>query len=123
MKVDYDKMEGAETPASLMRNYVLEHVSALMIMGGIETISFKKYEIGGGSRIHTSVSFFKGAPDEIVTQGVVLKDALAQILSVANISRAVLRLSEEDLQGMRNFWNGPAPSEAPKEPEQELKKA
>ena len=123
MKADYDKMECAETPASSIRNYVLEHVSALMIIGGIETISFKKYEIGGGSRIHTSVSFFKGAPDEIVTQGVVMKDALAQILSVANISRAVLRPSEEDLQGMRNFWNMPAHSEAQKEPEQEKKKA
>lgn len=123
MKVDYDKMEGAETPASLMRNYVLEHVSALMIMGGIETITFKKYKIGGGSRIHTSVSFFKGVPDEIAMQGVVTKDALAQILSVANISRAVIRLSEEDLQGMRNFWNGPTPSESKSEPEQESQKA
>ena len=123
MKADYDKMDGDETPASSMKNYVLEHLSALMIIGGIETISLKKYKIGGGSRIHTSVSFFKGVPDEIVTQGVVIKDALAQILSVANISRVVLRPSEEDLRGLRNFFNGTEHSESKVDPEQELKKA
>lgn len=123
MKADYDKMDGDETPASSMKNYVLEHLSALMIIGGIETISLKKYEIGGGSRIHTSVSFFKGVPDEIVTQGVVMKDALAQILSVANISRVVLRPSEEDLRGLRNFFNGPETPESKVEPEKESQRA
>ena len=123
MKADYDKMDGDETPASSMKNYVLEHLSALMIIGGIETISLKKDEIGGGSRIHTSVSFFKGVQDEIVTQGVVIKDALAQILSVANISRVVLRPSEEDLRGLRNFFNGPEPPESKVDPEKESKRA
>lgn len=104
MDVEIGKAAAQETPASCMATYAVEHISALMIMGGIESIDAKKYSTGFGSRLHVSISPFADAPEEITAQGVVMKDAIAQILSVANVTRVVLKPEDNDLPDMKNMW-------------------
>lgn len=104
MDVDIRKSMEAETPASEMSDYVVEHVTALMTLGGIESISAVKYRCGFGSRLHVSIAPFADAPEIIRTQGIVIKDAIAQIMSVANVTRVIMKPSEEDLKSMRKTW-------------------
>lgn len=104
MDVEIGKMPAAETPASSMSEYVVEHVVAIMTMCGIESIDVKKYSTGFGSRLHVSIAPFSDAPEEITNQGVVAKDAIAQILSIANITRIVIKPSDDDISGMKDTW-------------------
>ena len=105
MEVEIGKAEVAETPASAMAEKVIEHVAAIMMLvGGIESISSTKYVCGFGDRLHVSISPFTSAPSKILSQGVVIKDALATIMSVANISRILVKPSETDLTGVEEAW-------------------
>ena len=104
MDVEIGKAGAAETPASFMAEYVIEHISALMTLGGIESISATKYICGFGSRLHVTMAPFADAPEEVKAQGVIIKDALATILSVANITRVVMKPAEDDLNKMKATW-------------------
>lgn len=105
MDVEIGKAGAAETPASFMAEYVTEHITALMTLGGIESISATRYICGFGSRLHVTMAPFADAPEEVKAQGIVIKDAIATILSVANISRVVMKPSEDDLEEMRSTWH------------------
>lgn len=104
MDVDIGKSGSSETPASEMVEYVVEHITALMTIGGIESISAVKYQCGFGSRLHVSMVPFAEAPETVKNQGIVIKDAIAQIMSVANVVRIVMKPSEDDLVSMRKTW-------------------
>ena len=105
MDVEVGKAGAAETPASFMAEYVTEHVTALMMLGGIESIGSTKYVSGYGSRLHVTMAPFADAPDEVKAQGVVIKDALAAILSVANISRVVMKPSDKERAKFKSTWD------------------
>lgn len=105
MDVEISRAPDAETPASCISSYVTEHVTALMSLGGIEAISSRKYECGFGSKLHVTISPFRYAPEEVRAQGVVIKDAIATILSVANITRVVMKPEEEDVAAMKKLWD------------------
>ena len=104
MNVEMSKASGPETPASCMTEYVMEHVTALMTIGGIESISAQKYVCGFGSRLHVTIAPFAKAPERVKAQGVVIKDALAQIMSIANITRVVMKPSKADMGRMVKTW-------------------
>ena len=104
MDVEMSKASGPETPASCMAEYVMEHITALMTLGGIESISAQKYVCGFGSRLHVTIAPFADAPDQVKAQGVVIKDALATIMSIANITRVVMKPSKADVKKMRDVW-------------------
>lgn len=104
MEVEVGKAVAPETPASCMAAYAIENVSALMIMGGIESIDARKYAAGFGSRLHVSIAPFADAPSEVTEQGIIMKDAIAQILSVANVARVVLKPDDKDLADMKKIW-------------------
>ena len=104
MNVEIGRMSGAATPASCMPDYVMEHVIALMTLTGIESISAVKYSAGFGSKLHVSIGQFAKAPEEVAIQGVVIKDAIAQIMSIANIARIVIKPGEEDVKDMEKAW-------------------
>ena len=104
MDIEVGKAEGAETPASIMTEYVVERITALMVMAGMESISAQRFECGLGSRLHVTISAFAGAPKDVTDQGIVIKDALAQIMSVANVVRIVIKPSESDLSDMKASW-------------------
>lgn len=104
MNIEMSKASGPETPASCMTEYVIEHVTALMTIGGIESISAQKYVCGFGSRLHVTIAPFANAPDAVKSQGVVIKDALAQIMSIANITRIVMKPSKADVKKMVDAW-------------------
>ena len=104
MDVEIGKTGGSETPASVMSEYVAEHVTALMTLGGIESISATKYASGFGSRLHVTMVPFSFAPSRVKEQGIVIKDAIATILSVANITKVVMKPSEDDLEEMKATW-------------------
>lgn len=104
MDIEMSKASGPETPASCMAEYVMEHVTALMTLGGIESISAQKYVCGFGSRLHVTIAPFAKAPDAVKSQGVVIKDALAQIMSVANITRVVMKPSKAEMKKMVDAW-------------------
>lgn len=104
MDVEMSKASGPETPASCMAEYVMEHITALMTLGGIESISAQKYVCGFGSRLHVTIAPFADAPEQVKAQGVVIKDALATIMSIANITRVVMKPSKADVKKMRDVW-------------------
>lgn len=92
------------TPAFIVGQEFIEPITTLMSYCGIEAISADKYNCGYGSKLHVTISAFSGAPQKIVDQGIVVKDALAQLLAVANINRLVIKPSEMDLEGLRSGW-------------------
>lgn len=104
MDVEMSKASGPETPASCMSEYMMEHVTALMTIGGIESISAQKFTCGFGSRLHVTIAPFAKAPAKVKEQGVVIKDALAQIMSIANITRVVMKPSKADMKKMVEAW-------------------
>lgn len=104
MEVEISKAGSVETPASCMTDYVTEHVTALMTLGGIESINAKKYACGFGSRLHVTIAPFADAPEMVRAQGVVIKDAIAAILSIANITRVVMKPKDEDMSAMKKAW-------------------
>jgi len=105
MDVEIGKAGVQESPASCLAGYVVEHITALMTLGGIESINSVKYTAGFGSRLHVSIAPFAGAPKAITDQGVIIKDAIAQIMSIANLARIVMKPSDKDLADMRGMWN------------------
>lgn len=105
MDTKVDVFPGAATPGSSMVEDVVGTVSRLMVlMGGIEAISAVSYKMGSGSRLNVTISPFPDAPAQIVSQGIVIKDALAQILSVANVAKIVVTPSKKELQEIRDGW-------------------
>jgi len=109
MEVEMGKAAAPETPASVMAEQLMEHITAIMMLcGGIESISATKYACGFGSRLHVTISPFNGAPKEVKAQGVIIKDALAQIMSVANITRIVTKPADTDLSEMQEAWKAAA---------------
>lgn len=104
MDIKIGKAYGRETPASEISEYVLEHVAALMALGGIESISAVKYQCGIGSSLHVSIAPFADAPSDVTAQGIVIKDALAQILSVANVVRVMIEPSDDDMKKITKMW-------------------
>ena len=104
MDVEMSKASVPETPASCMAEYVMEHITALMTLGGIESISAQKYVCGFGSRLHVTIAPFADAPEKVKAQGVVIKDALATIMSIANITRVVMKPSKADVKKMMDVW-------------------
>lgn len=105
MNVEMSKANAPETPASAMTDYMTEHVSALMIMGGIESISAQRYNCGFGTRLHVTIAPFAKAPEAVRTIGIVIKDAIAQILSSANVTRLVLKPSDEEMADVTSTWS------------------
>lgn len=105
MDVDISKAGAAETPASCVTDYVVELVTSLMTLGGIESINAKRYSSGFGSRLHVTIAPFPKAPKEVKAQGVVIKDAIATILSVANITRVVMKPGDDDMAAMEKMWD------------------
>lgn len=104
MNVEMSKSQSPETPASCMIESVMEHVTSLMTIGGIESISAQKYVCGFGSRLHVTIAPFAKAPDRVKAQGVIIKDALAQIMSIANITRVVMKPSKSEMKKMSDAW-------------------
>ena len=105
MNVDIGKVSAPETPASCRYDYVIDHVTALMTIGGIEAIEAERYSAGFGSRLHVTIAPFANVPGDIRALGVIMKDAIAQIMSVANISRVVMSPDENDMEKMMKMWN------------------
>lgn len=107
MKVEISRVSSsavANTPAAQMSKYMCEHVSALMILGGIESIETHKFESGFGSRLHVKISQFKDAPVEVRSAGIIIKDALAQVLSVANINLLKVKPTDEEMANVKSTW-------------------
>ena len=105
MDVEISKADAAETPASCVTDYVMEHATALMALGGIESISARRYTCGFGSRLHVTIAPFSCAPEEVKSQGVVIKDAIATVLSIANITRVVTKPGDKDIAEMKKLWD------------------
>ena len=105
MNIETGRANAPETPASAMKAYMCEHVTALMILGGIESIVLQKYNSGFGSRLHVTIAPFAKAPEAVKKVGIVIKDAVAQILSVSNVTRLVLKPSDEEMDDMMSTWD------------------
>lgn len=105
MEVEVGKAASAETPASCMGEAFLKPVTDLMVFNGIEAISAEKYSCGFGSHLHVTMAPFSSAPKPVRNQGVLVKDALAKILSAANITRVVIKMDDEDLKQAKSNWD------------------
>jgi hypothetical protein len=106
------------TPAEDMTDYLVDKIDAIMICCGIKEIVAQKYTCGFGSRLHVTMTPFEDAPPEIVRQGLVVKDAIAQLLSVINLSKLALSdFSAEEMSNIHAMWA--AAIEAAKHPRNE----
>lgn len=93
------------TPAEDMTDYLVDKIDAIMICCGIKEIVAQKYTCGFGSRLHVTMTPFEDAPPEIVKQGLVVKDAIAQLLSVINLSKISLsNFSTEEMSNIHAMW-------------------
>lgn len=105
MDVQIAKAGAPETPASCMGEAFLRPLTDLMVFNGIEAISSERYSCGFGSHLHVTIAPFAGAPKLIRNQGVMVKDAIAKIMSAANITRAVIKMTDKDLEEWKNSWD------------------
>ena len=105
MKASVKKGMAASTPASLMTDYVTEHVSALMVLCGIKSVGVSKYVSGLGSSISTEVEFFDGAPKDFRAMGYVIKDSIGQIMAAANLVGIEVNMEDEEVGRMRRTWD------------------
>lgn len=104
MNVEISKAAAPETPASVMIEQMVEHIMSIMMLCGIEGISATKYQCGFGSQLNVTISPFANVPEKVSAQGVIIKDALAQIMSVANVTRIIAKPSDSDLKELRETW-------------------
>ena len=105
MEVKLSKSVDVETPAGVAGQQLMEAIATIMtVVGGIESIKIEKYSAGMGSRLHVSIGLFPKAPEEVASQGVIIKDALAQIMSVANVTRAIVVPTDKELADMEKMW-------------------
>lgn len=105
MEVEIGKAGAPETPASCMGEAFIRPLTDLMVFNGIEAISSERYSCGFGSHLHVTMAPFAKAPKPIRNQGVIVKDALAKILSAANITRVVIKMSDSDLEDVQKSWD------------------
>lgn len=105
MEVEIGKAGAPETPASCMGEAFLRPVTDLMVFNGIEAISSERYVCGFGSHLHVTIAPFAGAPKPIKNQGVLVKDSLAKILSAANITRVVIKMTDSDMDEVKKSWD------------------
>ncbi len=105
MKVDINKVNGVSTPASTMTEYITDHIVAMMIVGGIEAISISRESSGFASVLNVETKSFSGAPREIVVQGVVIKDSLAQLMLLINVNKLTTHPDELEEEKMRKSWD------------------
>lgn len=107
------------TPAEDMTDYLVDKIDAIMICCGIKEIVVQKYACGFGSRLHVTMTPFEDAPPEIVKQGLIVKDAIAQLLSVINLSKLSLsNFSAEEMNNIHAMWA--TAIEATKHPRNEM---
>jgi len=105
MNIEVAKVSGPETIASLKGEDYLKCITDLMTYSGIESINAQKFTCGFGTRLHVSIAPFANVPETLYRQGIIVKDALGTLLSVANISRVVIKPSDEELEMMHKMWD------------------
>lgn len=109
------------TPAEDMTDYLVDKIDAMMICCGIKELSVQRYVCGFGSRLHVTMTPFEDAPSEIVKQGLVVKDALAQLLAVVNLTKLGLSdFTAEEMANIRAMWASAV--EATKHPRNDVSK-
>ena len=106
MELEVSKASAPETPASVgdMEKTLAKSVANIMSIGGIESISAQKYEIGMSSRLHVSIAPFNDAPASVRTMGIVIKDAIAQIMAIANLAKIHIKPSDDEMEQMMEIW-------------------
>lgn len=110
MNVEISKAAAPETPASVLTEQMVEHILSIMMLCGIEGISATKYQCGFGTQLNVTIAPFANVPEKVSAQGVIIKDALAQIMSVANVTRLLAKPSDTDLKELRETWKESAKS-------------
>lgn len=105
MNLEIGAVQSKATTASTMAKDVAEHVAALMVFGGIETISSEIVTQGYATSMRTSIAHFTEAPQKIRDVGTFIKDDIARILSVANINRVIVKPTKAERIDMRKAWS------------------
>lgn len=98
--------QGRETPASMERNMFAEMIASIMVMFGIEAISYRRIDSGEASKLHSTIAMFDGVSNEYNNQAIVVKDAIAQIMAAANIQAINTKPSKDELAELRKMWSG-----------------
>lgn len=106
MNVKITTVDTNSTPAAEMREKIVENAVSLMVVGGaLSSITSIKYSSGFCEKQLVSVTQFKDAPFPVKNQGVVIKDAIAQILGVANVTRVTVELDDKERENVTSAWN------------------
>lgn len=108
MKVSIRKALAANTPASVMSDYSSDHISALMVQGGIKALEVSKYVSGFGSAISVNAEFFDDVPKAVKTLGYVRKDSLGALMVSSNIIGIAVSFEEAELTRTRKSWENAA---------------
>ena len=104
MNVEVKRANADKSPMSTMPDYVVESVSRLMVSCGIKSIECQRYTSGIGGKNLVSITPFEDAPQPVIVQALVIKEALADILSVANIVGLGINPTDEEAESIRAMW-------------------
>lgn len=98
-----------------MSEFFVTKLADIMAVFGIKSIAVNRYSSGFGCKIISSMMPFDGVPNDVLQKGVISKDAIGQLMSVANLTRIELRVDGDEYGELRKVWE----SEIQKVPDQE----
>lgn len=104
MKVSVRKAIAEETPASITADYSSDHISAMMVQSGIQSLEVSKFVSGFESCTIATPKFFDGIPKSVMTLGYVRKDALGTLMASSNIIGLHVTMDEDEMSKMRSSW-------------------
>ena len=100
-----------------MSEFFVTKLADIMAVFGIKSVAVNRYSSGFGCKVISSMMPFDGVPNDVLQKGVISKDAIGQLMSVANLTRIELRVDGDEYGELRKVWE----SEIQKVPDQELK--
>ena len=88
-----------------MSEFFVTRIADIMAAFGIKSIVVNRYASGIGCSISSSAVPFDGVPGSVLQKGMVARDAIALIMSVANLTRIEMKVDEEEYNKLRTIWH------------------
>jgi len=105
MKVRVGRAIGEHgTPAEARKVQYVTMITDLMAYNGLKSVSYRTAKMGVGMKLIVSSESFDDAPVGIRIQSLVVKDAIAALMSVANLSHVEISLDDEEYAAVREGW-------------------
>lgn len=105
MKVNIGRAAVNGVKTSEMSEFFVTRLADMMAVMGMKSVTASRYSSGLGCRIISSMVPFDGVPNSVVQKGVIAKDAIGLLMSVANLTRIELRVDGDEYDRLRSAWS------------------